>query len=47
MRSLVAAFLLCLFTPAYAETGIASTYANGDGHEWTKTANGEWVNPVT
>lgn len=30
---------------AHAETGIASVYANGDGHAWSKTANGERVNP--
>src|SRR3954454_7749990 len=27
------------------QTGIASVYANGDGHAWSKTANGERVNP--
>lgn len=46
----VAALLLCLgfCVPAYAdypEQGVASTYANGDGHEWTKTACGGRVNP--
>ena len=30
---------------AAAQTGIASVYANGDGHAWSKTANGERVNP--
>jgi rare lipoprotein A len=28
-----------------AETGIASVYGDRDGHRWTKTANGERVNP--
>ena len=27
------------------QNGIASVYANGDGHAWSKTANGERVNP--
>jgi rare lipoprotein A len=30
---------------AASQTGIASVYANGDGHAWSKTANGERVNP--
>src|SRR6187402_1547801 len=30
---------------AGSATGIASVYANGDGHAWSKTANGERVNP--
>src|SRR3954467_10321764 len=30
---------------AAPQTGIASGYANGDGHAWSKTANGERVNP--
>ena len=30
---------------AGSQTGIASVYANGDGHAWSKTANGERVNP--
>jgi peptidoglycan lytic transglycosylase len=30
---------------AGGQTGIASVYANGDGHAWSKTANGERVNP--
>ena len=30
---------------AAPQTGIASVYANGDGHAWSKTANGERVNP--
>jgi peptidoglycan lytic transglycosylase len=30
---------------AGTQTGIASVYANGDGHAWSKTANGERVNP--
>jgi peptidoglycan lytic transglycosylase len=47
MRSLVAASLigLSLTLPAHAESGIASIYANGDGHAGSKTANGERVNP--
>lgn len=44
MRSLVAALMLCVLsvTSAFAdklEEGIASIYANGDGHEWSQTAN--------
>lgn len=31
---------------APAEPGIASIYGNGDGHEWTSTANGETVDPA-
>jgi rare lipoprotein A len=30
---------------ARAESGVASVYGNGDGHAWSKTANGERVNP--
>ena len=30
---------------ARAEFGVASVYANGDGHAGSKTANGERVNP--
>jgi len=30
---------------AGSATGIASVYGNGDGHAWSKTANGERVNP--
>src|SRR5262245_38554059 len=36
---------LIFVIPANAESGLASVYGNGDGHEWTKTANGERVNP--
>ena len=32
-------------SPALAESGLASIYANGDGHEWSRTANGERVDP--
>lgn len=39
------AALLLFMVPANAEEGIASIYANGDGHEWSKTANGERVDP--
>jgi rare lipoprotein A len=47
MRSLAAASLLALAfaLPAHAESGLASVYANGDGHAGSKTANGERVNP--
>ena len=39
-------FAICLVAGvAHGETGIASVYANGDGHAWSKTANGERVNP--
>ena len=31
--------------PALAQTGIASVYGNGDGHAWSKTANGGRMNP--
>jgi rare lipoprotein A len=39
------AFCACFASGVRAETGIASVYADGDGHQWTKTANGERVNP--
>jgi rare lipoprotein A len=45
------AFMTALIFPSVALTapqgsvGIASVYANGDGHAWSKTANGERVNP--
>lgn len=45
MRLFFAALLLCLCVPAHAESGIASVYGNGDGHAWSKTANGERMNP--
>lgn len=46
MRAILAIPLLCLMIfGASAEQGIASIYANGDGHEWSKTANGERVDP--
>ena len=45
-RSFLAAYLLCAAViAARAETGIASVYANSDGHAWTKSANGEIVDP--
>ena len=45
-RSLLAACMLCtIVSSANAETGIASVYANGDGHAWSKTANGENIDP--
>jgi rare lipoprotein A len=30
---------------AASQTGIASVYGNGDGHAWSKTANGGRMNP--
>jgi rare lipoprotein A len=47
VRSLTAAslFALAFILPARAESGLASVYANGDGYAWSKTANGERVNP--
>jgi rare lipoprotein A len=46
MRRLIATALLCLLTgTAHAASGIASIYGNGDGHAWSKTANGERVDP--
>jgi rare lipoprotein A len=47
VRSLAAASLLALAfaVPAHAESGLASVYANGDGHAGSKTASGERVNP--
>lgn len=44
-RLFLASCLIAVSSPAFAESGIASIYGNGDGHEWTKTANGELVNP--
>jgi rare lipoprotein A len=34
-------------SPSFArsQSGIASVYGNGDGHAWSRTANGERVNP--
>lgn len=46
MKITAALILIALATPAAAERGIASIYADtDDGHAWTKTANGETVNP--
>ena len=47
VRSIAATslFALAFVLPAHAESGFASVYANGDGHAWSKTANGERVNP--
>lgn len=46
MRAILAIPLFCLMIfSARAEHGIASVYANGDGHEWSRTANGERVDP--
>lgn len=45
MKITAALILIALTTPATAERGIASVYADNDGHAWTKTANGETVNP--
>lgn len=44
MRYLLASVLCCLASAASAESGVASIYGN-DHHAWTKTANGEIVNP--
>jgi rare lipoprotein A len=42
-------FFAILISPsailAGSQRGIASVYGNGDGHAWSKTANGERVNP--
>jgi rare lipoprotein A len=41
-------FSTLLYSPSVLAgglSGIASIYANGDGHAWSKTANGERVNP--
>jgi rare lipoprotein A len=38
-------FALASPISAASQTGIASIYANGDGHAGSKTANGERVNP--
>ena len=35
----------CSPSLARSQSGIASVYGNGDGHAWSKTANGERVNP--
>ena len=46
VSSILFSILLCIFPVlASAQTGIASVYANGDGHAGSKTANGERVNP--
>jgi rare lipoprotein A len=47
MRLLAAVTLIGLLfvLPAHADSGLASVYANGDGHAGSKTANGEQVNP--
>ena len=42
---LALSFCLAFAGTARAESGLASVYANGDGHAWSKTANGERVNP--
>src|ERR1043166_6581299 len=34
-----------LAAPQNGQTGIASVYGNGDGHAWSKTANGGRMNP--
>lgn len=47
VRTLVTALIYAMtFSfPANAESGLASVYANGDGHAGSKAANGERVNP--
>lgn len=46
VASVLFSTLLCSSSViAASQTGIASVYANGDGHAWSKTANGERVNP--
>lgn len=46
MRLLLAGLLAGFFmSAAQAESGKASIYGNGDGHAWSKTANGERMNP--
>ena len=41
----LAALLVLVALPAHAESGIASIYGNGDGHAWSRTANGGRMNP--
>ena len=38
-------FCVAFAGTARAESGLASIYGNGDGHAWSKTANGERMNP--
>jgi rare lipoprotein A len=39
-------FCVAFAGAARAESGLASIYGNGDGHAWSKTANGERMNPA-
>jgi rare lipoprotein A len=49
MNALAVAFGLALgilaASDAKAESGLASVYGNGDGHAWSRTANGGRLNP--
>ena len=46
-RALILTSAILFSSPllAASQTGIASVYGNGDGHAWSKTANGERMNP--
>ena len=46
LMALAADPLLSLKALADPQKGVASVYGNGDGHEWTRTANGETVDPT-
>ena len=43
--ALAFSFCVVFAGAARAESGLASIYGNGDGHAWSKTANGERMNP--
>jgi rare lipoprotein A len=36
---------MTIASPAFAESGLASVYGNGDGHSGTRTASGGRINP--
>jgi rare lipoprotein A len=36
---------MIIASPAFAESGLASVYGNGDGHAGTRTASGGRMNP--
>ena len=46
-RALILTATISFSSPLLAapQAGIASVYGNGDGNAWSKTANGERVNP--
>ena len=46
-RALILTSAILFSSPllAASQTGIASVYGNGDGHAWSKTTNGERMNP--